>query len=225
MMESGELEDKIFLGFHVIKMVAFNHDPKRGLNCTWNTRSEQVTHKNGTSKYSMKFISLKIGRPLYSDRDPLLVIKNTMGHGITYHALFCKLNIGNARFCLKGYSAYDICPKYELEGILGTSRSAMTLGRYMIADEYIHSKNGNVLVCTDLYDQTYMKFGSLYIVGPFPMPLQDYYICPITCGSQVQILCNCWMGDPFTNTTKCNSFDSYRSDGCVRCEDVLAIWT
>ena len=160
MMESGELEDEFFFGFHIIKMVAFNHDPKRGLNCSWNTCSEQVTHKNGTSKYSMKFISLKIGRPLYSDRDPLLVIKNTMGHGITYHALFCKLDIGNARFCLKGYSAYDICPKYELEGILGTSRSAMMLGRYMIADEYIHSKNGNVLVCTDLYDQTYMKFGS-----------------------------------------------------------------
>ena len=65
----------------------------------------------------------------------------------------------------------------------------------------------------------------LYIVGPFPMPLQDYYICPITCGSHEQILCNCWMADPFTNAIKCNIFDSYRSDVCIRFENVLAIWT
>ena len=160
MMESGELEDQIFFGFHVIKMVAFNHDPKRGLNCTWNTYSEQVTHLNGTSKYSMKFISLKIGRPLYSDRDPFVVMKNTMEHEITYHAFFCKPNIGNTGFCLKRYSAYDICPKYELEGIPDTWRDAMTLGSNMTADEYIHTKNGNVLVCTDVYDQMYMQFGS-----------------------------------------------------------------
>ena len=161
MMETRELEDEIFFGFNVIKMVAFNHDPKYGLNCTRNTIFQQMIHQSESSEYRMKFISIKTGRPLCSDRDPIVVIKDTIKHEVTYQALFCKPNIGDARCCLKGYSAYDICPKYELEGIPDTWRGAMTLGGYMTADEYIYSKNGNVFVCTDVYDEMYMQFGFL----------------------------------------------------------------
>ena len=97
-----------------------------------------------------------------------------MEHEITYHALFCKPNIGNTGFCLKRYSAYDICPKYELEGIPDTWKDAMSLGRYMTGDAYIHTKTE---MC--LYALMYMtKCTCSLVIGSWRMLPWFATLCP-----------------------------------------------
>ena len=65
----------------------------------------------------------------------------------------------NDMFCLKGYSAYDTCPKAELQDIPDSWISTMTLGNYVTGNGYTYSKKGNVFVCADVYDRMHMQTG------------------------------------------------------------------
>ena len=160
MMESRELEENIFLGYSIVQMAAFNHDPERGLNCSWGASSEEVTQRTYISNHTMKFRSYKTGRLLISNIDPFVVMKNVLKQKTKYHALFCKLNTrkNGCDLKLSGlYPSYNRCPKYELKSIPVSWRNAMTLmdGKRIPQGEYMYSRNGNVFVCADVYNQKY----------------------------------------------------------------------
>ena len=160
MASYGELEGKLFPGYPIVKIIVFNHDPERGLNCSWDVSSEEVTDRTDISNQTMEFPSYKIGRSLISSRDPFVVITNVLKQATVYHALFCKPN-SRKKECNVAIndlqSNYDRCPKYELESIPVSWKSAMTLmdGTRVTLDEYIYSEDGNVFVCADVYNQKY----------------------------------------------------------------------
>ena len=160
MVSSGELEEKLFPGFPIVKIIVFNHDPERDLNCSWDVISEEMTHRTDINNHTIEFRSYKTGRLLISNRDPFVVVKNVLKQATLYHALFCKLNSRKpeCNLTLSGlHSSYDRCPKYELESIPTSWGSAMTLmdGTRVTLGEYIYSQDGNVFVCADIYNQKY----------------------------------------------------------------------
>ena len=160
MMESRELEETLFLGYLIVQMVAFNHDPERGLNCSWKASSEQVTQRTGISNLTIEFRSYITGRLFISDRDPFVVIKNVLKQETEHYALFCRINSqkDGCNLKLSGlHSSYNRCPKYELQSIPVSWRNAMTLmdGTRITQGEYMYSNDGNVFVCADVYDQKY----------------------------------------------------------------------
>ena len=165
MIESGQLEDKVFRGLLALKIVALNHDPGLGLQCSRNVGYDQLTHRISINNYTMKFRSTKAGRPFISDRDPLIVVKDVAKQGISYHAIFCRRNTRKNGCSLNindSYSAYEICPKYELLSIPESWKDAMMLmnGDRITVEEYVYSKNGCVYVCSDAYDKMYPQFKS-----------------------------------------------------------------
>ena len=112
-MESRELEETLFVGYPIVQMVAFNHDPERGLNCSSEASSEEITQMTYISNHTIKFRSYKTGRLLISNIDPFVVTKNVLKQKTKYHALFHKINTRKMGCDLKLsvlHSSYDRCP-------------------------------------------------------------------------------------------------------------------
>ena len=159
-MESGEIERYMFPGSRLVKIAAVNHDPVVGINCSGGTDSYIVTHKVKSTIPKILFRSRVSDRLVISNQDPMVAIKDVLNQKTTYHALFCKLRSGKDGCGLNGtrrYSIYENCPKYELETLPNSWVESMTLtgGVRLTNEDYLYSEKGNVLVCSEVYDQKY----------------------------------------------------------------------
>ena len=171
MMTSGQLERTLFPGNQVVKIAAINHDPNIGMNCSRKSSSYRLTNNVRSTIHKMEFLSRKGGRLVVSNRDPMVAIKEVKNKRITYHALYCKLNLDRQGCGIKrnmSHLLYENCPKYELKQLPLNWKESMTLsnGVVLMASDYIYSKHGNVFVCADIYDQRYKgeKSGKMVIV-------------------------------------------------------------
>ena len=57
----------------------------------------------------------------------------------------------NDMFCLKEYSAYDTCPKAELQDIPDSWKSTMTLDNYVTGDGYTYLKKKKMCLYAPMY--------------------------------------------------------------------------
>ena len=158
-MESGEIERHLFPKSRLVKMVLINHDPVIDLNCSGDSGSYVLTPKIRNSIYKMEFQSRESDRIIISNRDPLATVRDMRTRKTIYHVLFCRLSSGRDGCSLDSsrYSIYESCPKYELTTLPNSWSLSMTLknGELLQNVDYLYSEIGNVLVCADLYDQTY----------------------------------------------------------------------
>ena len=160
MMESGEIERHLFPGSRLIKVAVTNHDPVMGLSCSGDSGSYVLTHSMRNSVLEMEFQSRESDRIVFSNGDPLVTIKDMKNRKITHHVLFCRISLGKNGCSLTNnhlYSTYENCPKYELTALPNSWSLSMTLkgGERLRNVDYLYSEIGNVLVCADVYDQTY----------------------------------------------------------------------
>ena len=145
----------------VTRMVAMNHDPVADMTCSSGVYSEPISHSMTKNESLLEFRTRKMDRVFVSNRDPVVISRNWHpGQEEKIWVLLCKLNddsVGCNTMSYQNYSKYTVCPKYELEMLPFFWTKFITLrnGERLLAEEFIKTSDGHVLVCADVYEDTY----------------------------------------------------------------------
>ena len=147
-------------------IIAINHDPFHGLNCTEGIQAENVAYTETTSDGSLRLWQEGSDRE-YSSKSTTMVISVSSKSKVSPFILTCKHHKTQTE-CLpgKGNTSVDLlaretCPKFELIGVLPEPTGRVRLGQDFMLNpaEYMTTANHSVLVCVETYESLFRPAG------------------------------------------------------------------
>ena len=167
----------------VKRMVVMNHDPVVGVACSSGVHSEPISHSATKNERLLEFRTRKMDHVFVSNRDPVIISRNwNAGQENEIWVLICKLNY-NSQGCNAvddmNYTTYMACPKYELKTLPSFWIEFIILrnGEKLLAEEFIRTSDGHVLVCADVYEDTYRDFSE----SQFTIAVSTCYSVSLLC--------------------------------------------
>ena len=154
-----DISKNLFPQLKIVHTMLLNHDPLSGISCSAGTRCAQINNLHVFKGGIVQGISQDSKQIVTSNKEPIVIVHNKYGTGIKVWTFMCRPILRDencsSQLMVEQLSPMTSCLKYEMTdrntGPAGTI--LLKSGKTLTNGEYMHTKDGTILVCADVYDK------------------------------------------------------------------------